>query len=70
MTNDSYIVKVQETHNGELFVELPQSLLDKLGWRLGDEVGWKETEICENWGEHIGLTLSNLTKTKEPGRVF
>ena len=56
------IVKVQESPNGELFIELPQNLLDKLGWKIGDEVEWKETEICEDRGEHTGFTLSNLSK--------
>ena len=26
--NDHYVTKVQETPNGELFVELPQKLID------------------------------------------
>jgi hypothetical protein len=66
--NDSYIVSVQENENGELFVELPMILIDQLGWDIGDEVAWEETEILEDWGEHKGYTLANLTKnplTKE-----
>jgi len=60
--NDCYVTKVQELPNGELFVELPQKLIDQLGWEVGDEVKWEESEICEDWGEHKGFTLSNKSK--------
>jgi len=60
--NGHYIVKVQETPDGESFVELPQELIDQLGWEAGDAVEWNETEICEDWGEHMGLVLSNQSK--------
>ena len=60
--NDHYVVKVQEAESGELFVELPQKLIDQLGWEVGDEVEWEESEICEDWGEHKGFTLSNKSK--------
>ena len=46
----------------ELCIRLPDELMEQLGWEIGDEVEWEETEICEDWGEHKGLTLSNLTK--------
>ena len=60
--NDRYITKVQETPSGELFIELPQTLLDRLGWKAGDDVRWEEAEICEDWGERPGLMLSNQSK--------
>ena len=60
--NDRYVTKVQETPSGELFVELPQKLIDQLGWEAGDEVEWEEAEICEDWGEHKGFSLSNKSK--------
>ena len=60
--NDRYVTKVQETPAGELFVELPQKLIDQLDWEVGDEVEWEETEICEDWGEHKGFSLSNKSK--------
>jgi hypothetical protein len=60
--NDRYVVKVQEAPNDELFVELPQKLIDQLGWETGDEVEWDESDICEDWGEHKGLILSNKSK--------
>jgi hypothetical protein len=60
--NDHYVTKVQEAPNGELFVELPQKLIDQLGWEVDDDVEWEESEICEDWGEHKGFTLSNKSK--------
>ena len=60
--NDYYIVKVQETPDGEPFIEFPQKLIDQLGWEVGDDVEWDEVEICEDWGEHKGITLSNKSK--------
>ena len=47
---------------GELCVRFPDELMEQLGWNIGDEVEWDETEICEDWGEHKGFTLSNVTK--------
>ena len=60
--SDHYVAKVKEMPSGELFVELPQKLIDQLGWEVGDDVEWGETEICEDWGEHLGITLSNKSK--------
>ena len=60
--NDHYVVKVQEAPNGKLFVELPQRLLGQLGWEVGDDIEWDKVEICEDWGEHTGITLSNKSK--------
>jgi len=60
--NDNYVTKVQQMPNGELLVELPQKLIDQLGWEAGDEVEWEEAEICEDWGEHKGFSLSNKSK--------
>ena len=47
---------------GELCVRFPDELMEQLGWEIGDEVEWGETEIWEDWGEHKGFTLSNVTK--------
>ena len=65
--NDHYVTKVQETPSGELFVELPQKLIDQLSWEVGDDVEWEESEICECWGEHKGFTLSNKSKLFRDG---
>ena len=47
---------------GELCIRLRDELMERLGWEVGDEVEWEETEIGEDWGEHKGFTLSNRTK--------
>jgi hypothetical protein len=60
--NDCYTTKVQEAPWGDLFIELPQTLLDRLGWKAGDNVRWEETLISEEWGERPGLMLSNKSK--------
>ena len=46
----------------ELCIRLPDELMEQLGWEIGDDVEWGETEICDDWGGHKGFTLSNLTK--------
>jgi hypothetical protein len=53
---DHYVVPVQENKDGELFVELPQKLIDQLDWKVGDEVEWGETRLV------FMLTLSNQSK--------
>ena len=65
--NDNYVTKVQQMPNGELLVELPQKLIDQLGWEVGDDVEWEESEICEDWGEHKGFILSNKSKLLRDG---
>jgi len=41
---------------------LSLELMAELGWEPGDEIEVSTAEICEGWGEHMGLTLANLTK--------
>lgn len=36
----NYIVEVQETEYGDPFIELPDDLLDTLGWQEGDILNW------------------------------
>jgi bifunctional DNA-binding transcriptional regulator/antitoxin component of YhaV-PrlF toxin-antitoxin module len=36
----SYVVEVQESENGELFIEFPDELIDELGWKEGDILNW------------------------------
>jgi len=62
-----WVVKIEyldeaDRYNDDLCVKLPDELMKQLGWEIGDEVEWGETEICEDWGEHKGFILSNLTK--------
>ena len=40
----SYEVIVQEDpETGDLILPLPQELLDKVGWKDGDDLEWKQT---------------------------
>ena len=59
---DRYVVHIQENKDGELYIEFPRELMSKLGWIIGDDIEWNETEICEDWGEHAGFSLSNSSK--------
>lgn len=36
----SYIIEVEEHANGELFVTLPDDVLDELSWNEGDILEW------------------------------
>lgn len=36
----NYIVEVQEDDNGNLFITLPDELVDELGWQEGDVLDW------------------------------
>lgn len=36
-----YIIEVQESKNGDLFIELPDDLIDTLGWQEGDILDWR-----------------------------
>ena len=44
-----YQVKIQEAagiaDEGCAFIELPTELLDHLGWKVGNNLVWEETEI-------------------------
>lgn len=36
-----YIIELQETDNGDLFIEFPDDLIDTLGWQEGDILDWR-----------------------------
>jgi len=36
----SYILEVQEDSNGDCFLELPDELIESLGWQEGDLLHW------------------------------
>ena len=36
-----YIVPVQETPDGEQYIELSDEILNEAGWKEGDEIEWK-----------------------------
>ena len=35
-------VPVKTLDNGDQFIEIPQALMDRLGWQVGDEIIWTE----------------------------
>jgi hypothetical protein len=36
----NYIIEVQEDSDGELFIQLPDDLIEELGWIEGDILSW------------------------------
>jgi hypothetical protein len=36
------IVPVKTLDNGDQFIDLPEALMDRLGWEVGDEILWTE----------------------------
>jgi bifunctional DNA-binding transcriptional regulator/antitoxin component of YhaV-PrlF toxin-antitoxin module len=49
----SYILEVQEDDNGDLFIVLPDEVIEDLGWQEGDVLNWDVK------GEGIILTKVN-----------
>lgn len=37
---EKYTLEVQENEDGEAFIELPEPLLDQVGWKEGDTLQW------------------------------
>ena len=35
-----YIIEIQEAESGDLFIELPDELIDELAWQEGDVLNW------------------------------
>ena len=60
--NKVYRVEVQEHEEGYVFIELPPELLEQLGWEVGEDLVWEETELCDDNGEVQGLVLSRPIK--------
>jgi hypothetical protein len=50
--------EITDDGKGNCFVPFPNHMLAHLGWKVGDSLYWEETEICEDWGEHVGYLLS------------
>lgn len=55
-----YIIEVQEDESGELFIELPDDLIDVLDWEEGDILDWKIK------GDSVILSKLNDSSTVEP----
>ena len=37
----NYTLEVQEDNNGNYFIELPNEMIEELGWKEGDILEWK-----------------------------
>lgn len=59
MTN--YIIEVQEAENGDLFIVLPDDIVETLGWQEGDVLDWRlkgESIVLSNISDKISSNLS------------
>ena len=57
------IVTVQETDNGELFFDIPEDILELLGWEEGTELDWTVV------GDSIRITRADSNSVLGVGRV-
>lgn len=39
-----YVIPVQEASNGDQYIELPDELLNRAGWKEGDEIEMRKTK--------------------------
>jgi len=59
---DGYVVVVEKADNGDAIVNLPDELLEEMGWKEGDTIDMGITDNCFDWGEVPSIVLRNLTK--------
>ena len=53
---DRWTVQVEEDpETGDLVLPLPEEMLSRLGWKIGDDLNWEK--VNENW------TLKKIDKT-------
>ena len=57
-----YTVAVEKADNGDAIVNLPDELLEEMGWKEGDTIDMGITDNCFDWGEVPSIVLRNLTK--------
>lgn len=41
------VVTQEDPETGDLILTLPQELLDKMGWTIGDKINWKQSTTGE-----------------------
>lgn len=46
----------QDKETGELYLPIPQSMMDEMGWKIGDKVTW---ELGENRDAKITIRKSD-----------
>jgi hypothetical protein len=62
MTDKSYTTKVLEiTENGDAIIEIPQELMDNMGWLVGDILDFELTK--DN-----SVIITNLTHIARQGK--
>jgi hypothetical protein len=44
MQDSTYTIDVQEDENGELFIALPQEILETLSWKENDQILWQDNK--------------------------
>ena len=44
MSEYTYVLDIKEDENGEQYIELTDEMLEKIGWKIGDELVYTETE--------------------------
>lgn len=57
------IVELQEDNHGEYFIELPQDVVDSVGWEVGDCLEWSlrgDTLVLSRIGEGAELIEDSL----------
>ena len=62
-----YRTIVQEDKEGEIFIELKTELLDKLGWKEGDEIEWEAMPVDGGEGEYLGAFIYKVGTTCKIG---
>ena len=60
MNKNPHILEVKEK-DGYLYIELPNSLLNKMGWKIGDTIDWKDNKD----GTWSLLKIANSPKSKK-----
>jgi len=48
----------------DAFVTIPAELIERMGWKDGDEISLAMTDNCFDWGSVPSIILRNLTKEK------
>ena len=62
----SHILEIKE-ENGYQYIELPNSLRNKMGWKIGDTIDWKDNK--DGTWSLIKIAENPNTKKKKQKRV-
>jgi len=57
---ETWLLEIKENEEtGELFIELPPEVLNKLNWEVGDRVTWNQLKSKDGW------TIKKITPKKK-----